>query len=169
MHARLSAGPAVGNITVTCSGCDASATTLTLARVLFGEVYICSGQSNMELSLEATFSWHRDYEANDTWSLSNGVQINNDTAYPIRVLQVAHNMQLQENVSWGGGEWMVPDYENLKPFSATCWYFGRAMYNLQPPQSKTPIGLIEASWGGTIIEVRARLPATSMCVCVCVS
>jgi hypothetical protein len=57
----------------------------------------------MELTLDATFSWHRDYESNDTWSLSNGVQINNDTSYPIRVLQMAHNMQVRQCVHFSLG------------------------------------------------------------------
>jgi sialate O-acetylesterase len=106
----------------------------------------------MELSLQSTFSWHSDFEANDTWSLAKGLNIANDTDLPIRTLQLGHHVQLQENVTFASNTagWNVPTYENLKPFSAICYYFGRALY-YQGGQ-KIPVGLIEAAWGGTIIE-----------------
>jgi hypothetical protein len=157
------AGPAKGNITVTCEGCAANASTAVLSSVLFGEVIICSGQSNMELPLLNTFSWHTDFEATDEWSTANGKQwISNDTSYPIRFLKLGHNVQLRENISFASPapSWTVPSYNSLQDFSATCWYTGRAMHNLQPTDAKTPIGLIEASWGGTIIVSTAGFRLT---------
>ena len=81
---------------------------------------------------------------------------------PIRFLKLGHNVQLRENISFASPapSWTVPSYNSLQDFSATCWYTGRAMHNLQPTDAKTPIGLIEASWGGTIIVSTAGLRLT---------
>jgi hypothetical protein len=159
-------GPAKGNITVSCADCDTNASTAVLSRVLFGEVIICSGQSNMELPLQNTFSWWTDFEHTDIWSKANSKPyISNDTDYPIRTLQLGHNVQLRENLTFASPmpSWTIPSYDALKSFSATCWYTARAMYNLQPAANKTPFGLIEASWGGTIIE--AWIPIEDQYVC----
>jgi hypothetical protein len=60
-----------------------------------------SGQSNMELPLQETFSWWTDFEATDAWSKANSKPfISNDTAYPIRTLQLGHNVQVRENASF---------------------------------------------------------------------
>ena len=80
-------------------------------------------QSNMELPLQATFSWYSDIEANDTWSLKKGLNIANDTDLPIRTLKIGHNVQLRENTSFADPAqtfWQVPSYDGLKGFSATC-------------------------------------------------
>ena len=159
-------GATVGNITVTCDGCASNTSSVVLSGCLFGDVYICSGQSNMELPLQSTFSWHSDFEANDTWSLAHGgVNIANDTEYPIRTLQLGHHLQLRENHSFAtpAPRWQEPTSDGLKAFSAVCWYFGRALYNLQDEQQKVPVGLIEASWGGTIIE--AWMPVDDQTAC----
>ena len=55
----------------------------------------------MELPLQETFSWWTDFEATDAWSKANSKPfISNDTAYPIRTLQLGHNVQVRENASF---------------------------------------------------------------------
>jgi sialate O-acetylesterase len=162
---------AMHTVRIECTkGCPASGINLlTLSRVKFGDVIICAGQSNMELILGVTFSWYGEYEATDQWS--RGLNISNDTAYPIHFAHLDHNLQLDPsdsptlpwivpvNPSRGEGRptWSVSSeagWQGLRGFSGTCWYTGRALYNLRTGTANegVPIGLVEAAWGGTIIE-----------------
>ena len=78
-------------IKIECTdGCESGATSVTLERVMFGDVLICAGQSNMELILGVSFSWYGEYEATDAWS--KGKNISNDTAYPIHFAHLNHNL-----------------------------------------------------------------------------
>ena len=78
-------------IKIECTdGCESGATSVTLERVMFGDVLICAGQSNMELILGVSFSWYGEYEATDVWS--KGKNISNDTAYPIHFAHLNHNL-----------------------------------------------------------------------------
>ena len=92
-------------------------------------------QSNMELPLQATFSWYSDIEANDTWSLKKGLNIANDTDLPVRTLKIGHNVQLRENTSFADPAqtfWQVPSYDGLKGFSATCVSSVARLYHTVP-------------------------------------
>ncbi len=119
-----------GPYTITFRGSN----TVVLKNILIGEVWICSGQSNME------------------WNYYNGVpQIREDLPTAkndnIRFFKVPRNTAEypQENVI---GEWSSADTNNVKTFSAVAWYFGRKLNQ----ELNVPIGLIHASWGGTPAE-----------------
>ena len=56
---------------------EAAGTTLTLANVLFGDVWTCGGQSNMAVPLDETFEWFHPH-------------VSNDTDYPINVMAFPH-------------------------------------------------------------------------------
>lgn len=112
--------------------------TKTLHGVLIGEVWICSGQSNMEMPLQG-------------WS---GAPINNSSAeiananYPsIRSFTVEKKIafSLEQDVK---GSWSSCSPASAGTFSATAYFFGRELYN----HLHVPIGLIHTSWGGTIAE-----------------
>lgn len=112
---------------------------LTLNNVLIGEVWVCSGQSNMEMPLAG-------------WGRINNYQQEIDAAsYPnIRLLQVERQTSLtpQEDAKvWENG-WQACSPANISNFSSVAYFFARDIYK----KKGVPIGLIHTSWGGTIAE-----------------
>ncbi|XP_008056032.1 sialate O-acetylesterase [Carlito syrichta] len=116
--------------------------SLTVHDVLFGDVWLCSGQSNMRMTVLQIF--------NATEELSN------TAAYQsVRILSVSLNRAQQElkDLVAVDLKWSKPTSENLgheqfKYMSAVCWLFGRLLYDTL----HYPIGLISSSWSGTPIE-----------------
>lgn len=102
--------------------------------ILIGDVWLCSGQSNMELPL----------------SVTNGAEAEIASAnFPdIRLFTVPNNMAAQPASDIPSGEWDVCSPTTVPGFSAVGYYFGKDIYQTQ----KTPIGLISSNWGGTDIE-----------------
>ena len=114
-------------------------TKLKLENVLIGDVWICSGQSNMEMPLAG---WGK---------VKNFEQEIKDANYPdIRLLQVNKTTSTQPltdmSVSMGG--WVSCSPETVKEFSAIAYFFGRDLY----VNKNIPVGLINTSWGGTIAD-----------------
>ncbi len=110
-----------------------AANTLTLEDVLVGDVWLCSGQSNMEWRMSAFSDTAGDVE---------------QSANPnIRFFQpeLAWNQEPQDHLK---ATWTSCEPGTVKAFSATGYYFGK---NLQE-NLDIPIGLINSSWGGTRIE-----------------
>ncbi|RDC57344.1 9-O-acetylesterase [Pedobacter chinensis] len=110
-----------------------------LMNVMIGEVWICSGQSNMEMPLAG---WAK---------IDNYEKEIEDAQYPnIRLLQVQHvasNFPLGDaKVDNGGWKPCIPQY--VANFSAVAYFFAREVYK----KTGIPIGLIHTSWGGTIAE-----------------
>lgn len=107
--------------------------TLTIKNVLVGEVWLCSGQSNMEWPL-----------ANTIGSAETMAQAN----YPeIRMFRVEHHTST-EPLTDLEGHWIVTTPDEVAHFSAVGYFFGRELYQ----RLKVPIGLINSSWGGTPAE-----------------
>ncbi len=113
--------------------------TVTLKNVMIGEVWICSGQSNMEMPL-AGWGKINNYEK----------EISQANWPNIRLLQVEHNTSnkpLDEIIVSAGG-WQECSPSTIPGFSATAYFFGRNLYE----NMNIPIGLIHTSWGGTPAE-----------------
>ena len=111
--------------------------TIILKDILIGEVWIGSGQSNMEMPL-AGWGQVMNYEQEIA-----------DAKYPrIRLFQIRRTIGLQPERSIPSDGWEVCTPENIPEFSATEYFFGRELYK----KLNVPIGLIHSSWGGTIIE-----------------
>lgn len=113
--------------------------TTTLSNVMIGEVWICSGQSNMEMPLEG---WGKIKNYKEEIAAAN---------YPnIRLLQVQKNTSITplSSVKADGGGWQVCTPGTISNFSAVAYFFGRNIYE----KKHIPIGLIHTSWGGTIAE-----------------
>lgn len=112
--------------------------TITLHNVMIGEVWLCSGQSNMEMPLAG-------------WGKIKNYQYEIDNAnYPdIRLLQAKHvaSNQPTNDLKLAFG-WVPCSPATIPEFSATAYFFAREMYN----KTKIPIGLIHSSWGGTVAE-----------------
>lgn len=106
-----------------------------LKDVMMGEVWICSGQSNME--------WSANLGSTD--AVSEVPKAN----YPnIRFFQVPKSSSPtpQEH---GEGQWTACTPQSMKSFSAVGYFFGKKLHS----DLKVPIGLINVSWGGTAAEV----------------
>lgn len=107
---------------------------VTLKDILVGDVWVGSGQSNMEWTMK------------DTQNATEEIAKAN---YPkIRLFTVTKTMSYQPQKDLAGGEWMECNPENTRDFSAVAYFFGRKL-NLE---LDVPIGLINTSWGGTNIQ-----------------
>jgi len=108
---------------------------LALENVLVGDVWICSGQSNMEWNLKGALNPDEEIAAADH-PLIRLFNVPGHTTAPVA----------QEDVP--GGEWKVCSPGTVAGFSAVGYYFGRKIH----AESGVPIGLIGSNWGGTRIE-----------------
>ncbi len=132
---KLKTAKAGGPYEVTISTKD---TTVTLGNVLLGEVWLCSGQSNMEMPLQG---WPAD-------TINYARQEVQAANYPeIHLFTVPRAMSFMP-VDSCEGSWAETTPETAKTFSATAYFFGRKLYE----ELKVPIGLIHSSWGGTPAE-----------------
>ena len=132
----LPAPVAGGPYTIAISARD---TTITIKNVLIGEVWFCSGQSNMEMPLAG-------WPPNDT-IMHSAETIAASSIPEIRLFNVRKNIS-GEPLEECSGRWEVSSPEAVKQFSATAYFFGRKLYN----ELLIPIGLIESAWGGTPSE-----------------
>ncbi len=117
----------------------AGANTITLRSVMIGEVWVCSGQSNMEMPVEK-----------NAWSsgvLQYEEEIRAATIPAIRLFTVKRTLAESPQTDCEG-RWTVCSPRTVGGFSATAYFFGRHLYD----SLKVPIGLIHASWGGTRAE-----------------
>ena len=107
---------------------------IELENILIGDVWVCSGQSNMESRVEA-FPWAGEESAR--------------ADYPgIRLFTVPRNTQLSPADEIPGGEWQECNPETVLPFSAVGYFFGKHIHK----EVGVPIGLLNTNWGGTNIE-----------------
>jgi sialate O-acetylesterase len=114
--------------------------TLELSNVLIGEVWLCSGQSNMEMPL-------RGWPPNDTIANSSQ-EITNSLYLPtMRMFTVKRAFSPQPD-SRCEGAWVDCSPATSPAFSATAYFFGKVLQQAL----KVPVGLIHSSWGGTPVE-----------------
>jgi len=125
------------NRTLTATGKE---NTVTVNNVLVGEVWLCSGQSNMEQPLWGTSPKFRDRKGAMIASLSN---------YPlIRFTRMAnYGFSLTPRADYPM-QWHAITPDNVAPLSATAFYFGVELFR----SLDIPIGLVTSHWGGTRIE-----------------
>ncbi|SFE80420.1 sialate O-acetylesterase [Chitinophaga sp. CF118] len=131
----LPARPAGGPYSMTVKGNN----TITLDNILIGEVWIASGQSNMEMPLNG---WGHVLNAEQEVKAAN---------YPeIRLFQINHTTSTapqEDVVTWQGG-WQPCDPQHIAGFSAVGYFFAREIYT----HEHIPVGVIHTSWGGTVAE-----------------
>ena len=111
---------------------------IMLKNILLGEVWLCSGQSNMEMPMKG---FKNQPVENSNFDILNSENNN------IRLFTVKRNASLvqQTDVS---GQWQEATPETVKEFSATGYYFGRLLNKTL----NVPVGLILSAWGGSSIE-----------------
>lgn len=105
-----------------------------LNSVLIGDVWLASGQSNME------------------WQVQQAQDAENEIAkanYPnIRFLFVEHDKKITPQTDISSGQWKICDTTNVRQLSAVAYYFSRTIHHDQ----NVPIGIIQSTWGGTPVE-----------------
>jgi sialate O-acetylesterase len=111
---------------------------LKLTNVLIGEVWICSGQSNMAMPIKGYM--------NQPVLGANEIIAGSSDPY-IRLFTVKTQSSLQPLDDFTGS-WKTCEPENVAEFSATAYFFGTMLKRVL----KVPVGLINSSWGGTRIE-----------------
>ena len=131
--ATLPALPAGGpHLLEASAGPDA---TRSIADVLVGDVFLCAGQSNMEMSVGQS-------RGGELAALRSA----NDR---MRLFTVAHLGRPEPGLAFETTpSWQAADPTRVRAFSAACYFMGREIQEAQ----HVPIGLIHASWGGTAIE-----------------
>ncbi len=118
---------------------------LTLSNVLAGEVWFCSGQSNMEMPVEG---WGK---------VLNYEQEVAAASHPeIRLLQSKHVTALSPAAEpqVTGGAWAVCSPATVANFSSVAYFFARQLNR----ELKVPVGVIDSSWGGTPAEAWTSAP-----------
>ncbi len=125
----LKATPAGGPYKIEISGEN----TIELSDILFGEVWVCSGQSNMAWSVNTSNNSEEEIAAAN---------------YPnIRLFHIPQ-MASGLPVADVHAEWRPTTPDSVRHFSAVAYYFGRHVHK----ELDIPIGLINSAWGGTRIE-----------------
>jgi sialate O-acetylesterase len=127
--AKISTPAARGPYTITIKG---RINTIVLENILIGEVWVCSGQSNMEMS--------NTKQIQD--ELPNGKNDN------IRFFTVAKKTSNYPQ-DHADGQWVSCNEETLRRFSAVAYFFGKKLNT----DLNVPIGLIQSAWSGTPVEL----------------
>ena len=105
---------------------------INLEDVLVGEVWLASGQSNMEYPIKARI-------------LNQKKEIKNSDYQNIRMFSVPRNLNGQNIYS---ANWKISNPKNVKDFSAVAYFFARKIHK----ELDIPVGIINSSWGGTRVE-----------------
>ena len=114
-----------------------------LTDILIGEVWLASGQSNMEYSMNAHPNYKKPQKGDPDRLLHEWETADNKN---IRLLYVERKLNTDTLPTVG---WQHVGQESLKPFSAAAWFFAKMLQD----SLKVPVGIISSSWGGTKIEV----------------
>lgn len=107
---------------------------IELENILIGDVWVCSGQSNMEMSV-----------ANSNNADAEIATANYDN---IRLFTVSRKISSSPLADTEESTWLACSSENIAKFSAVAYYFAKKLQN----EVDVPIGLVHTSWGGTGIE-----------------
>ena len=129
----LDKAPAGGPYVLEIKGKD---NKVSLQNILIGDVWLCSGQSNMEMPING---WGSVYNYQN--------EIDNAEYPEIRAFNVVKNMEAAPQNDLDGG-WVVCSPQTAADFSAVAYFFARKLN----AELGIPIGIINSSWGGTEIE-----------------
>ena len=142
---KLETPKAGGPYTLTIQGNN----TVEIKDVLSGEVWFCSGQSNMDCPMKAFAVASRSTRPEDVLA-ANYVKQEMETAKDnlLRQFDVRRNKSAFEPLTTLKGSWLDSSPKNNPSFSATAYFFGRELRK----ELNVPVGLIKCSWGGTRVE-----------------
>ena len=113
---------------------EAASDTVSVSDILFGEVWLCSGQSNMEL----TVAQAKDFL----------IERKNADFPQIRHYKIEHEVSLEPEKEVKSGTWKVCQAETVGGFTAVGFFFAKEIYQ----KMNVPIGILHSSWGGSQVE-----------------
>jgi len=128
-----------------------------MENVLFGDVYLCGGQSNMQFAMPAIENATEESMHADGFPLIRLFTVGQKTSSPTPL----DNLQTIEQ------QWAVASHATVAGggafgyFSAVCWIFGREVFDALGGQ--VPIGLVSSNWGGTPVESWSTPEALKAC------
>lgn len=131
--------------------------SVSLSNVLFGDVWLCGGQSNMQMTVNGAFN--------------ASIEIPKAENYPqIRVFTVGQGstsdkqerqlLSIEQKWSMASATNSIGSGNDWSWFSAVCWFFGKDLADHNPG---LPIGLISSNWGGTIVQAWMSPEALAKC------
>jgi len=109
---------------------------ISIKNIYIGDVWLCSGQSNMETPMQRLFD-----DFGEEWDIKNFPVIRQ-----FKVPQECDFSAAREDLS--GGNWLSASSETLNDFSAAAWFFAKNLWD----KYQIPVGLINTAWGGTPVE-----------------
>jgi len=116
-------------------------TRVTLSDILIGEVWICSGQSNMEMTMKGNMGQPIDHSLETLLNAGNYRD-------RIRFITVPRTKGVKERTDFEGAKWEVSSPETTMDCSAAGYFFARQLTETL----HLPVGLVINSWGGSRIE-----------------
>lgn len=109
---------------------------ITLQNILIGDVFLCSGQSNMELMVSRVMDKYAD-------------EVNQYENPSIRYLKVPYAYDFNTPLSdIKPMAWKPLTKDNVMGYSALCYFFAKLLYE----KTGVPVGIVNSSWGGTPVE-----------------
>lgn len=109
---------------------------ITLQNILIGDVFLCSGQSNMELMVSRVMDKYAD-------------EVNQYENPSIRYLKVPYAYDFNTPLSdIKPMAWKSLTKDNVMGYSALCYFFAKLLYE----KTGVPVGIVNSSWGGTPVE-----------------
>ncbi|MCK9412522.1 MAG: hypothetical protein M0Q53_09495 [Prolixibacteraceae bacterium] len=112
--------------------------SLKLKNVLIGEVWVCSGQSNMEMPM-------RGLRSQPVIGSAEAIALSSNPNIRLFTVKKTSSLEPLDDVT---GDWQLCTPGNVYGFSATAYYFGLMLHKVL----NVPVGLIHSSWGGSRIE-----------------
>ena len=129
--------------------CDLQATSetedLVLTDIMFGDIWFCSGQSNMEMAMEYIMNSTEEIKASASFTTIRYAVIKNTVS---TTPDLDADLPLQQS-------WSDPsDLESLRWMSAVCFLYARSLQQLWQASGEevVPIGLVDSDWSGTQVE-----------------
>jgi len=109
--------------------------TVSINDMYFGDVWLASGQSNMEWKLK--------------WQVDNWQAEVKDSNYPlIRYFDVENRYTAAQQTTLNSGEWAIASENTSQEFSAVAWFFAKNLHL----DKGIPIAIVDSTWGGTPAE-----------------
>jgi len=139
----LPPGEAGGPFVLTVKGTN----TLTLDDVLVGDVWVASGQSNMEFEMPKAATASADLPKAANGRIRLMIVSREAAEYPLT--------DVNQDPVGNGTAWAVSTPETAKKFSAVAWYFAREIEQ----HEHVPVGVIDSTWGGTVAEAWTSMTA----------
>ena len=141
-NAYLKPGAAGGPFELTVKGTDAGGSTpIVIHDILVGDLWVASGQSNMEFEMRKAATATTDLPKAGNPRIRLLIVKKRASDYP------------QDDVDTDG--WAASTPETATDFSAVAWYFAREIEQ----KEHVPVGVIDSTWGGTVAESWVRLTA----------